>query len=849
MEILFKDLRYGIRSLLNRPSHSAIAVLTLALGIGANTAIFSVFYSVLLRPLPYKDPGRLMMLWTDDVKRNLHEEGTSPLTVADWRGQSQAFTEMAVFSRDNPVTLAGEEELERVNAEFVSANLFPMLGVRPVRGRAFTPEDEQRKEHVAVLSYAFWQRRFGGSDAVIGKTLQLDADMTAWKNDSRTVRVIGVMPAGFYFPTKEIELWEPVTTYWRWDQENTDRSDTSWRVIGRLKPGATVRQAQAEMTAIGQRVAQAYPITDPSFAGFGVRVIPLLDQITGKKLQLALWVLFGAVVFVLLIACVNVANLLLARGEARRRELTIRTALGARRVRLLRQLLTESLILAVFAGMAGLGLAVVGVRTLSSLAPPGIPRLDEIRIDTGVLLFTVVLSFLAGIVFALAPAWKMSLQHPNDALKEGSRNSSGGLRLRQTRGLLVVMECALSVVLLTGAGLLIRSFQRLQSVNPGFNPEGVLLVRVSLPKVTGNVGAQSVFTQREAVFDQITERIAGVPGVQRVGAISSLLMRGNANESITIEGQTPGSKDKETDQLGSASVSPGFFQTLSTPLRRGRFFTRDDARRKIVLMFNSPAAARLSAEQPHQPAATAAIINDTFARRFFPGADPIGKRFYEGQLTGNYSWYEIVGVVGDMHRQGLEQQPVPEYFVPHIGGVSGNADLAVRTEKDPLSLIASVRQAILSVDRNALILNATTAEHQMGELSAQRRFQTWLLMLFAVLGLALSAIGAYGVMHHAVAQRTHEIGVRIALGAQSSNVLWLVISQGLKLVAIGVAIGLLLSFWLTDVVSHLLFGVSAHDPLTFVGVALTLLGVSFLACYMPARRATKVDPLVALRYE
>ncbi len=377
---------------------------------------------------------------------------------------------------------------------------------------------------------------------------------------------------------------------------------------------------------------------------------------------------------------------------------------------------------------------------------------------------------------------------------------------------------------------MIRSFQRLQSVNPGFNPEGVLLVRVSLPKVTGDVGAQSVFTQREAAFDQITERIAGVPGVQRVGAISSLLMRVNANESITIEGQTPGSKDKETDQLGSASVSPGFFQTLSTPLRRGRFFTRDDARRKIVLMFNSPAAARLSAEQPYQPAATAAIINDTFAHRFFPGADPIGKRFYEGQLTGNYSWYEIVGVVGDMHRQGLEQQPVPEYFVPHIGGVSGNADLAVRTENDPLSLIASVRQAILSVDRNALILNATTAEHQMGELSAQRRFQTWLLVLFAVLG-------------------THEIGVRIALGAQSSNVLWLVISQGLKLVAIGVAIGLLLSFWLTDVISHLLFGVSAHDPITFVGVTLMLLGVSFLACFIPARRAARVDPLVALRYE
>jgi predicted permease len=849
VQTLWQDLSYGARMLFKHPGFTSIAVVTLALGIGANTAIFSVFYAVLLRPLPYNDPGRLAMLWTDDTKRDLHEEGTSPLTVADWRSQSHSFAEMAVFSRDNPVTLIGGEELERVNGEFVSANLFPMLGVNPILGRAFTPEDEERGDQVAVLSYAFWQRRFGGSTAVIGKSLQLDGDMTAWKKDPRTVRVVGVMPADFYFPTKEIQLWEPVTTYWRWDKEKTDRFYTSWRVIGRLKPDATLRQAQSEMTAIGQRIAQAYPITDPDFPGFSVKVVPVLDQITGKKLQLALWVLLGAVVFVLLIACVNVANLLLARGEARQRELTIRAALGAGRMRLVRQLLTESLMLAAIGGMVGLGLAAAGVRILSALAPSGIPRLDEIRIDSGVLLFTLGLSILAGIVFALAPALKMSQQRPNEALIKASHSSSGGLRLGQMRGLLVVLECALSVVLLTGAGLLIRSFQSLQSVNPGFNPEGLLLLRVSLPKVPGNDGAQSVFTQREAAFDQITQRIAVVPGVRKVGAISSLLMKGAANESITIEGRTPAPNSKETDQLASTSVSPGFFQTMGIPLLRGRFFTRDDAARKIILMFNTPAAKRLSAEQSPRPAATAAIINDTLARRFFPGADPIGKRFYEGQLTGQYSWYEIVGVVGDMHRQGLEQQPLPEYFVPLIGGVSGSADVAVRAGSEPLSLLASVRQAIHSVDKNAMILSATTVDRQMGELSAQRRFQTWLLSLFAVLALALAAVGAYGVMQHAVAQRTHEIGVRIALGAQTSDVLWLVISQGLRLVAIGVAIGLLVSFWLTDVINHLLFGVTAHDPFTFAGVALTLLGVSFLACYIPARRATKVDPLVALRYE
>lgn len=846
METLLRDLRYGARSLLKRPGFTSIAVLTLALGIGANTTIFSVFYAVLVRPLPYKDPGRLAMLWTDDTKRDLHEEGTSPLTVADWRSQSQSFTEMAVFSRDNPVTLMGGEELERVNGEFVSANLFPMLGVSPSLGRTFTAEDEQRGEQVVILSHAFWQRRFGGSTEVIGRTLQLDGDMTAQKKNPRTVRVIGVMPADFYFSTKETQLWEPVTTYWRWDKENTVRSYGAWRVIGRLKPGATLRQAQGEMTAIGQRLAQAYPITDPDFAGFGVKVVPVLDQITGKKLQLALWVLLGAVVFVLLIACVNVANLLLARGAARQRELTIRMALGAGRVRLLRQLLTESVMLAAVAGLLGLGLAAAGVRALSAFAPAGIPRLDEISIDSGVLLFTVGLSFVAGIVFGLVPAWKMSRQRPNEVLKETSRNSSGGLKLRQMRGLLVVLECALSVVLLTGAGLLTRSFQRLQSVNPGFNAEGVLLVRVSLPTVTGNVGGQNVFVQREAVFHQITERIAGVPGVRGAGAISSFLTTGNADESITIEGRAEG---RETAQLASESVSPGFFQTMGIPLLRGRLFSRDDAALKIALMFNSQAGAQPYAEQAPRTRAAAAIINETFARRFFLGEDPIGKRFYEGQLTGKYFWYEIVGVVGDVHRQGLEQQPIPEYFVPLTSGVNGTAEFAVRADYDPLPLLASVRQAIHSVDKNAMILSAITVDRQMGELSAQRRFQTWLLGLFALVALALSAIGAYGVMHYAVAQRTHEIGVRIALGAQTSDVLWLVIGQGMKLVASGVVIGLLLSLWLTALMSHLLFGVSAHDPLTFVGVAVTLLGVSFLACFIPARRATKVDPLVALRYE
>ena len=833
METIWQDVRYGTRMLVKHPGFTFIAVLTLALGIGANTAIFSVVNAVILRPLPYQDPARLAMLWTDDPKHDVHEAGTSYPNFLDWRTQSQCFAEMAMF-RNESLILTGAGEAERMAGGLASANLFPLLGVKPLLGRTFSPDEEERGEPLVVLSYGFWQRRFGGSPDAIGQTLEL----INGKGGRKAYRIIGVMPAAFYFSSQDIPFWIPATLYWRWQRESTDRYMSTWRVVGRLKPQAAFRQAQTEMSAIGQRLAQSYPTTDPYFAGFAVNVVPLLDQFVGKNLQLALWVLLGAVAFVLLIACVNVANLLLARGAARQREFAIRASLGAGRVRLLRQLLTESVMLALGAGLLGLGLAAAGIRTLTVAAPPGIPRLDEVSLDPRVLLFTMGLALLSGLLFGLMPAWKMSRSNPNEALKEGSSNSSGGLRLYQTRGLLVVAECALAVVLLAGAGLLIRSFLLLQSVNPGFKPEGVLLLRLS-PPLSMLRGSNA-----EAFGQQLRERIAALPGVQAAETIGDFLLRRNPDESITIPGRPPISEG-ESNQLASENVSPGFFQAMGVPLVRGRFLTRADALAKIKMVFDS-AVQRLSpSEQASRAQAEAVIINETFARHFFPGADPVGQRFAEGPPNRLY-WYEIVGVVGDMRRQGLEKQSIAEFFGPHIGGT---ADLVVRTSSDPLALAATVREAIRSVDKGTTILSVMTAENRLGELSAQRRLNTWLLAMFAALALVLAMIGIYGIMHYAVTQRTHEIGVRLALGARTSDVLRLIIGQGMKLTLIGVAIGLLAALSLTRVLSHLLFGVSAQDPVTFAGVAMVLAGVALLACYLPARRAAKVDPMVALRYE
>ncbi len=806
---MFQDLRYGARMLRKNPGFTFVAALTLAVGIGANTAIFSVVNAVMLRPLPYQDSDRLAMLWTDDPKRSIHEEGTSYLNFLDWRSQSQLFTDMAICSRGNPVVLTGGAEPERVKGELVSANLFSLLGVKPALGRAFSLDDEQRHARVVVLSYGLWRRRFGAAPDVIGKTLEIDG---------QTSQVIGVMPSDFYFPTKDTRLWEPVTVGRYWEYVHAERFYDTWRVVGRLKPHATFDQAQAEMNAIGQRLGQTYPTPHDNFAGFGVNVVPLSVQYTGKNLRLALWILLGAVVFVLLIACVNVANLLLARGAAREREFAVRAALGAGRGRLIRQLLTESAFLALASGLLGLGLAALGVRALIALAPSDTPRLDEVTIDPGVLVFTACVSLLTGLLFGLAPAWKVSRSNPNETLKEGGRGSSGGLRLRQTRGLLVVVECALAVALLSSAGLMIRSFMRLHSVDPGFKPESLLMVRVSLPQAPNRTA-----TQTAAFFRQVFEQVAALPGVHAAGAIEHFIMIQNPDGTITVEGRAPDDGGQGAGELAAEGISHDLFQALSTPLLKGRFFTRQET-------FDSRVA----------------IINETLARRYFPGEDPVGKRFKFGGPQSANNWYEIVGVVGDLRRQRLEKQDVSEFYVPLV---SPDMDLLIRVSADPLTLAGPVRRVIMSVDPTAAVYGMTTGTDLAEKLSAGRRFQTELLALFATVALVLAAIGIYGVMRYAVAQRTHEIGIRLALGARSADVLRLIIGQGMKLTLIGVATGLLASFALSRVMTQLLFGVSATDPMTFAGVAFALIGAALLACYLPARRATKVDPLASLRHE
>jgi len=797
MDSVTNDLRYASRTLRRSPSFTAIAILTLALGIGANTAMFSVVNAVILRPLPYQDPDRLAMLWTNDPKRDIREEGTSYPTFLDWRSQSRAFADMAICSRGNPVTLTGGNEPERVMGEAVSANLFPLLGVTPILGRTFSDDEEQQRERVVVVSYALWQRRFGASRDAIGKSVEVDG---------QTFQVIGVMPAGFYFPTKDVQLWQPATfvsmtlspairnRIW------TNRFSDWWRVVGRLRPTATFDDAQAEMTTIGQRLALAYPTTDPGFVGFGVNVVPMLLQTTGRDLQRALWILLGAVGFVLLIACTNVANLLLARGAARQREFALRAALGAGQVRLVRQLAVESGLLVVGAAVVGLALALVGVRTLQAAAPPGIPRLDELQLDARVLIFTGSVSILGGLLFAIVPAWKTSRSDPADALKQGGRTGSEGLRLSRARRTFVVVECALAVALLAGAGLLLKSFMRVETVNPGFEGKQVLLVRVTSARLS-----------REMI-----DRIATLPGVQAVGAIGSFEPR-NPDIAITAEGQP-----SLRAPLASERVTAGFFQAMSVPLRKGRHFTEEDRRANV------------------------AIINETMAKTFWPQEDPIGRRFKRGASESTSPWMTVVGVVGDMRRRGLERDVVSEFYERET---EPSMELAIRTTIDPLGHVASLRQVIRSFDEHAVVGRVTTVENHLEELGAARRFQTWLIAVFAGLGLVLSAIGIYGVMHYAVAQRTHEMGIRIALGAGGAHVLWLVIGEGLRLALIGVAAGLLAALQLTGVMARLLFEVSSTDPAIFAIVPVMLAMVAVLACYLPARRASKVDPIVALRYE
>ncbi len=813
METLLQDLRFGLRQLLRKPGFTLIAVLSLALGIGANTAIFSLVDAVLLRPLPFSDPDRLVMVWEDAAKVGFPRNTPAPANYVDWKTQNKVFEDMAAITYGS-YALTDEGEPEKVESQNVTANFFPLLGVKPVLGRTFTEEeDKPGTNRVALVSYSLWQRRFGGDPSLVGKEILLDG---------RKHNVLGVMPPGFQFLAKEVNIWTPVAFS---GEELANRGGHYLTVVARLKPGVSVAQARTDIAAVTQRINQANP---SSWTGFelGSVVVSLREQLAGD-VRPALIVLLVAVGFVLLIACANIANLLLARGAARYREIAVRTALGAGRSRIVRQLLTESILLAVAGGATGLLFAWLSFSFLKQIIPNSMALNASVRIDAKVFGFTMLLSLLTGIVFGLVPAFQAAKVDLNEALKQSGGRNGTGVGHRRLRSALVVTEIALALVLLVGAGLLIQTFLKLRALNLGVNPENVLTLRTSLPR-----SKYSELPKRAAFYEQVLERVRAVPGVVAAGYTTAvpLTWKGGTN-GFTVEGREQG----PGQDANSRQATTGYMETMSVKLREGRFFNPHD-------------------DVQSQPSA---IINETMARQYWPGESAVGKRFKLGGTDSPSPWVTVVGIIGDIKgdikEMGLEAAPKPEMFFPYqqLPETLWNMprDLTVRTTGDPLSITAAVRQAIWSVDPSQPISNVRTMEEILSEEVAQRRIGMTLLVAFAGLALLLASLGIYGVLSYSVTQRTQEIGIRMALGAGRRDVLRQVMGDGLRLAGLGVGIGLVVSFALTRLMTGLLFGISASDPRTLIGVTVLLIAVALFACYIPARRATKIDPMIALRYE
>jgi putative ABC transport system permease protein len=802
MDTLFQDVRYAVRTLLKNPGFTAVAVIALALGIGANSAIFSVVNAVLLRPLQFEKPEQLVLVWEKRMALGRVRNPASPPDFNDWRAQNQVFEDMAAYVGGG-FSLTGGDEAERLQGANVSPSLFPVLRARPLVGRAFQDdEDKPGSDPVVILSYGLWQRRFGADPDIAGKTIRLD---------DKAYTVAGVMPAEFAFPNKTAEVWVPL----KLDQEElNNRGGHSLNVVARMKPGVTIEQARAEMDAIASRLEQQYPQVN---TGHGANVFPLYEEVV-SGVRPALIVLLGAVAFVLLIACANVANLLLARASSRQKEIAIRTALGARRGRIVRQLLTESVLLSLIGGLIGTLLALWGLDLLLAVGGNTIPRAKEIKLDTTVILFTLLVSFITGIIFGLVPALQASKPDLNESLKEGGRGASAGFRRNRVRSIFVVAEVAICLVLLIGAGLMIKSFARLVNVSPGFNPESMLAFNVSLPN--SKYGGKQQVT---AFFQQTLERISALPGAQSSAAVAGLPLAGGfGSRYFSIEGRPP----QPAGQGFNANVnisSPGYFQAMNIPFVEGRDFDdRDSGKSPDVV-----------------------IINQEMARRYWPDEDPIGKRL----AVGNGPWREVVGVVGDVKQSGLDVETRPEMFWPYYQMGLPFATIVVRTKGDPKAMAAAVRGEMQAIDKDLPIYNVKTVEEIISESVAPRRLNMLLLGTFGGLALVLAAVGLYGVMSYSVAQRTREIGIRMALGADQGVVMRLVLSQGMALALIGVAVGVGASLLLTRLMSSLLYGVSATDPVTFAAISLMLVGVAGAASYVPARRAMKVDPMIALRYE
>lgn len=816
MDSLIKDIRFGIRGLMKRPAFTAIAVITLALGIGANSAIFSVVNAVLLRPLPFEDPDRLMVLWE---RRENSGRANLPLSGHEYAAFKERTTSFEALSliQPNAYNLTGRGDPAMVDVGEVSTEYFAVVGVPPLLGRTFAPgEDQQGGAKVVVLGHKLWTQRFGSDPTVINQTVRL--------ND-QSYTVIGVMPV--------LELIPSVLVPIDMRGELRKVGKHSHQVIGRLKPGVTLDQAQAELAHVAQQVQEEFPDAN---RGHGAQVVSLHEEITGGA-QLPLLTLFGAVGFVLLIACANVANLLLSRAASRQREMAIRTALGAGRWRLIRQTLTESLLLGILGGGLGLLAAVWLVTLLSKITAVNIPRLDKITIDSRVLLATFGFSILTGLLTGIAPAWRNSEPRLSQWIKEGMRGSFNPGR-RRISSALVVAEVALAVVLLVGGGLMLKSFVQLLRVDPGFEPNHVLRLDLALPGIKYREPQQQT-----AFYNELLGRLQSLPGVESVGATTNTPLGPSENWSgFATEGR-PDPPQGDQQQAALRTVSDDYFRTMQIPLRKGRFFNNSDARVALPLIRwfeQQPFPERFNEPQ----AAPAVIINETMARLYWPNEDPVGRR-----MRIIFSpWLTIVGVVGDVRHTGLNTPPNPEMYLSQLQEPQGAMAVMARTSGDPLQLAAAAREQVKTMDKD-LPVTVTTMDQLYANSLAGQRFNTSLLGVFAAVALLLAMIGVFGVINYSVAQRTHEIGIRLALGAQRLDVFKLVVGQGLLLALIGVILGTAGAVALTRLLAGMLYGVSPTDGPTFVSVSLIVTAVAFLACYLPARRATRVDPLIALRYE
>ncbi|HXU40144.1 MAG TPA: ABC transporter permease [Blastocatellia bacterium] len=808
MGIIWQDLRYGIRMLINNRGFTAVAIVSLALGIGANTAIFSVVNAILLKSLPYKQPDRIVLVWGYYPAQGHFRSQVSATDVADWRSQNNVFEDVATYQSYRP-TLSGIGDAERVPGMGVGDGYFKIIGAEPILGRDFTTEEQiDGKDDVIILGYGLWQSKFGSDPNVVGTKVLLN---------SRPHTIVGVMSASLRsLPTTLIdapaEFYRPVG-------ENYDedaRSGRHLRAIARLKPGVSIEQAQVEMSVIAGRLEQEHPIHN---TGYGVRLVSLPEDTVGS-LRPTLLMLLGAVVFVLLIACANVGNLLLARSTARQKEIAIRAALGASRVRLVRQFLTESVLLALAGGALGLLLAVWSTSLIESIGSSVTPLLKGITIDVRVLAFTIAISIVTGIVFGLAPALHLSSVDLNESLKEGSRGSSAGRN--PLRSVLVVSEVALALVLLVCAGLMIKSVMRLGDVSPGFNPAKMLTMNVALPGAKYPKGPD-----RSAFFTRMLDRVGALPGVESAEVTSVLPFSGNFDgRGLAVEDHPKPRGEEISVDLYIAS--PGYVRAMAIPLIKGRELAGQDT----------------------DTTPNVALINQTMAEQLWPSEDPLGKRIkFPGSDKNPQPWRTIVGVVGDVNQYALDRKPPMQMYLPQAQFPTSTMSLVVRTAAEPTGPITAIRDEIRAMDPDQAVFNIATMGSLMSDSISLRRFSMLLLMIFAAVALALAAIGIYGVISFAVTQRTHEIGIRVALGAGSTDILKLVVVRGMILTISGVAIGLVAAAGLTHFLQTLLFSVSATDPATFIVISVLLTGVALVACLVPARRAAKVDPMVALRYE